>query len=86
MNLCITAKTPIISSAMAFGKIIAQIVVLYMALFNLPTLVKWRFARLTKLFNCYYARKSEVNRIIHHRKYATFPICPKGFNQAAREM
>lgn len=78
MNTLVTAKLIDITSHLYLKVMLAAMVLLLNRIRYFYGLVLVRVITITLFCITTYARKRVINRVIHHRKYATFPIYPDG--------
>ena len=78
MNTLVTAKLIDITSHLYLKVMLAAMALLLNRMLFLYGLVLVRVITIISFCISTYARKRVINRVIHDRKYATFPICPNG--------
>ena len=78
MNTLVTAKLIDITSHLYLKVMLAAMVLLLNRIRYFYGLILVRVITIISFCITTYARKRVINRVIHDRKYATFPISPDG--------
>ena len=79
-----TAKFTDMTHRISVAVMLAALALVLSRFLHLFGTIPLGFILMARPCDCAYARKSVVNRVVHDRKNATFPICPDG-DTAIRE-